>query len=385
MAVAFHSPVRAYEAQRADIEAAVSRVLANGRYVLGPEVESFEAEFSEYTGVRHAVGVASGTDALTLALKAAGVKPGDEVITAANAGGYTTTACILAGASPVFADVRHSDLTLDPLSAAKAVSPRTKAVIATHLYGSLADVYALRALADRHGLVFIEDCAQSHGATLGGRRAGSFGDLAAFSFYPTKNLGGLGDGGAVVCHSDVHAEELRSLRQYGWSSKYRVSRPGGMNSRLDPVQAAVLALRLRCLDQKNARRRELFERYERALSPAGLRFGRAAGDAFVGHLCVVRVSWRDAFRVALDIKGIGTDIHYPILDCDQPAWRELGWRAVDLSVSREATGSALSLPLYPEMTDVEVEEVIDAVLSIVDATGIAPEPSNEPDFRGVAL
>jgi dTDP-4-amino-4,6-dideoxygalactose transaminase len=369
MAVPFHSPVRAYEAQRAEIDGAVSRVLSGGRYVLGPEVDAFEVAFAEYTGVGHAVGVASGTDALVLAIKAAGLMPGDEVITAANAGGYTTTACVLAGVSPVFADVRESDLTLNPASAAKAVSARTKAVVATHLYGSLADVHALRALADRHGLVFIEDCAQSHGATLDGRLAGSFGDLATFSFYPTKNLGALGDGGAVVCRDDALAKRLRSLRQYGWASKYEVTVAGGMNSRLDPVQAAVLGVRLPRLDERNARRRALFERYERALSPAGLRFGRAVGEAFVGHLCVVRVAGRDALRVALDIKGVGTDIHYPILDCDQPAWRGLGWRAESLEVSRGAAGSLLSLPLYPEMTDAEADEVVRAVLACMETIG----------------
>lgn len=371
MAVPFHSPVRAYEAQRAVIDAAIARVLSGGRYVLGPEVEAFESAFAEHTGVEHAVGVATGTDALVLALKAVGLGPGDEVITAANAGGYTTTACVLAGASPVFADVRESDLTLDPASAAKAVSVHTKAVVATHLYGSLADVHALRALADRHSLVFIEDCAQSHGAMLGAKRAGSFGDLATFSFYPTKNLGALGDGGAVVCHDDELAKALRSLRQYGWASKYEVAVAGGMNSRLDPIQAVVLGVRLPHLDERNARRRELFERYERALSHAGLRFGRAAGDAFVGHLCVVRVAGRDALRNALSVKGVGTDIHYPILDCDQPAWRGLGWRSESLQVSRGATGSLLSLPLYPEMTDAESDEVIDAVLACVQTVGAA--------------
>lgn len=369
MRVPFHSPVRQYEADRAAIDAAVARVLSSGRYVLGPEVEAFEAAFAEYTGVGHALGVATGTDALVLALKAAGVGPGDEVITAANAGGYTTTACVLMGASPVFADVREDSLTLDPGSAAAAVSARTKALVATHLYGSLADVHALRALADRHGLVFIEDCAQSHGAMLDGKRAGSFGDLATFSFYPTKNLGALGDGGAVVCHDEGLAKRLRSLRQYGWASKYEVSVVGGMNSRLDPLQAAVLAVRLPRLDERNERRRALFERYERALAPAGLRFGRAEGEAFVGHLCVVRVPNRDAMRVALEVKGVGTDIHYPILDCDQPAWRGMGWRSESLGVSRGVTGSLLSLPLYPEMTDAEADEVIGAVLASVEAVG----------------
>jgi dTDP-4-amino-4,6-dideoxygalactose transaminase len=366
MSVAFHNPVRSYKEQRSEIDAAIARVLSGGRYVLGPEVEAFEEAFAGFTGVDHAVGVATGTDALVLALKAAGVGAGDEVITAPNAGGYVATACVLVGASPVFADVREVDLTLDPEAAGRAVSPRTKAIVATHLFGSLADVAAFRGLADRHNLVFIEDCAQAHGATLGGSRAGSFGDIAAFSFYPTKNLGALGDGGMVVCRDSAIAASLRAFRQYGWSPKYRVATLGGMNSRLDPLQAAVLGVRLPRLDERNARRRELFERYERSLTPAGVRFGRSPGDSFVAHLCVVRVRARDTLRVALDVKGIGTDVHYPVLDCDQPAWRDLGWRSHPLPVTRAAVGSLLSLPLYPEMTDAEADEVVGAMLDCLE-------------------
>ncbi len=368
MNVPFHSPIRGYLSDQAEIDQAVRRVLGSGRYILGPEVEHFEAAFAGHVGVSHAVGVASGTDALVLALRGAGVGPGDEVITAANAGGYATAACVLVGAGPVFADVKPDDLTIDPVSVERMLSDRTRAVVATHLYGSLADVCALRALADRHGLVLIEDCAQAHGAALDGRRAGSFGDLAAFSFYPTKNLGALGDGGAVVCSDERLARRVRELRQYGWGAKYEVRTPGGMNSRLDPLQAAVLSVRLPRLDERNGRRRAIFGRYRAALASDAIRFVPDAGGAFVGHLCVIRCVGRDALRVGLEVMGIGTDIHYPVLDCDQPAWRGMGWRSDDLSVSRAAVPSLLSLPLYPEMTDDEVDAVCEAVAACARAS-----------------
>lgn len=369
MNVPFHSPIRGYLSEQGGIDQAVRRVLEGGRYILGPEVERFEEAFAGYVGVSHAVGVASGTDALVLALRGAGVGSGDEVITVANAGGYTTAACVLVGADPVFADVKADDLTIDPASVERMLADRTKAVVATHLYGSLADVRALRALADRHGLVLIEDCAQAHGASLDGRRAGSFGDLAAFSFYPTKNLGALGDGGAVVCSDEHLAHQVRELRQYGWGAKYEVRTPGGMNSRLDPLQAAVLSVRLPRLDERNDRRRVIFGRYRAALASNEIRFVPDAGEAFVGHLCVIRCVGRDALRVSLDVIGIGTDIHYPVLDCDQPAWRGMGWRSDDLPVSRAAVPSLLSLPLYPEMTDDEVDAVCEAVAAWVSRSG----------------
>jgi dTDP-4-amino-4,6-dideoxygalactose transaminase len=367
MAIPFHSPIRAYETDRSEIDAAVSRVLASGRYILGPEVERFEDEFANYLGVSEAVGVASGTDALVLALRAARVEPGDEVITAPNAGGYTASACCLIGARPVFADVDATTLTIDPTSVERLLGSKTRCVVATHLYGSMADVTRLSSLTRERGIALVEDCAQAHGARFEGRAAGSFGELATFSFYPTKNLGALGDGGAVVSRDEGLGEVLRELRQYGWRPKYDVQRLGGTNSRLDPIQAAILRVRLPRLDDRNARRRELADRYEDRLAQSGLSICRTPGDTFVGHLLVVQSQARDALKAALDAQDVGTEIHFPLLDCDQAAWKGLGWRSDALPAARMAVGRILSLPLYPELTEAEVDEVCDAVASGVGA------------------
>lgn len=361
MRVPFASPLRAYEAERTDIDRAVSSVLAGGWYVLGPVVEKFEEDFAAYVGVPHALGVASGTDALALAIRSLGLGPGDEIITAANAGGYATTACVQVGVTPVYVDVCEPTLTIDPDAVAGMIGPRTKAIIATHLYGSMADVERLVHIARDAGVRLIEDCAQAHGARAGDRMAGSFGDVATFSFYPTKNLGGLGDGGAVVCRDEGLAETLREMRQYGWRGKYRVARSGGMNSRLDPVQAAVLRVRLPKLDDANMRRRALVDRIEARLGPLGMPVCRAERERYVGHLCVIRIQGRDKLRAQLDVQGIGSDIHYPLLDVDQRGWMDIGWRSGELSVSRRAAGEILSLPLFPELADPEVDAVCDAV------------------------
>ncbi|MBL4591712.1 MAG: DegT/DnrJ/EryC1/StrS family aminotransferase [Phycisphaerales bacterium] len=371
MKIQFHNPGRTYQAHRREIDAAVARVLSSGRYILGAEVEQFESEFAQYTGTKHAVGVASGTDALVVALRALEIGIGDEVVMAANAGGYATTACVLVGATPVYADVIEPDFTLDPQSVERMTTEKTKAIIATHLYGSMCDVVGLQELTRRNEISLIEDCAQSHGATLSGKRAGSFGDVATFSFYPTKNLGALGDGGMVVCQGQGLADELFSLRQYGWSSKYTVKTAGGMNTRLDPIQAAILRTRLPHLDDNNARRRQLADLYAQRLSPLGLEMVRAEGEAFVGHLCVVRSDARDSLKHKLTESKIGTDIHYPILDPDQPGWANIGWRSDDLPVSRLATKRILSLPMYPELTIDEVNAVCDAIELIVSEDAIA--------------
>lgn len=365
MPVPFHSPLRAYLQDQDAIDAAIASVLTSGRYILGETVERFESEFSTYIGVPHVIGVASGTDALMIALRAAGVGPGDEVVTVANAGGYTTTACSLIGADPVYVDVEAKSLTMCPASLERMIGPRVRAVVVTHLYGSLASIESLSSIARRRGVMLIEDCAQAHGAESNGQQAGSFGDLATFSFYPTKNLGGLGDGGAVVCRENALAERVRQLRQYGWRHKYKVEQLHATNSRLDALQAAVLSVRLSQLDGRNQRRRNLVERYERQLSPCGVRFTHARGSRYVGHLMVVRLPRRDAIRMRLEVGGIGTDVHYPILDIDQPAWSVLGWRSDELPVSRAAATEIISLPLFPELTDEEVDEVCGAVESAV--------------------
>ncbi|MEP7205978.1 MAG: DegT/DnrJ/EryC1/StrS family aminotransferase [Casimicrobiaceae bacterium] len=340
------------------LEAAFARVLATGSLVLGPEVAAFEREFAAYCGVAHGVGVASGSDALELALRAAGVGPGDEVVAAANAAMYGTLAVLACGATPVYADVDPATLTMAPTALRGALSSRTRAVLVTHLYGRLADMAGIRtALGDR-GVMLIEDCAQAHGARSGGTRAGAFGDLGCFSFYPTKNLGALGDGGAVVTDSPALAGRVRALRQYGWDRKYHVAASGGRNSRLDEVQAAWLRLRLPGLDAGNARRRAIVAAYATGIRHPAITVLPAADEGFVGHLAVVRTPVRDALRVHLERWGVGHDVHYPVPDHWQPVSR--GRPQPSLPVTERACAEVLSLPCFPTLATTEVDDVIDA-------------------------
>ena len=338
-----------------EIQAAVWSVLAAGRYVQGPEHDLFEQEFAAYCGAAFAVAVASGTDALELALRAAGCLPGDEVITAANAGGYTTTACALLGAVPVYADVDPDNLTISPQSVADALGPRTRGVVATHLYGRVADIDGLRQVLAGRDIRLIEDCAQAHGARYNGHRAGSLGDIAAFSFYPTKNLGAMGDGGAIVTDSPEMAGRARQLRQYGWTEKYHASLPGGRNSRLDEVQAAILRRKLPRVDGWNQRRRAIVARYREAAAGAALRLVHNPGEDFVAHLCVARHPRRDRVRARLAEQGIATAIHYPVADHQQLALQGRPWRKVDLSATEAAQNEILTLPCFPEMTESEID------------------------------
>ncbi|MBU6198756.1 MAG: DegT/DnrJ/EryC1/StrS family aminotransferase [Xanthomonadaceae bacterium] len=339
--------------------AAIARVVDRGWFVLGPELETFETEFARYCGVAHAVGVANGTDAIELALRALGVACGDEVIVAANAGFYSTTALRAIGAQPVYADVDQRHLNIDPAAAAMAITPHTKAIIATHLYGRMADVAGLRELCSRHGLALLEDCAQAHGARRGGIVAGAWGDAAAFSFYPTKNLGALGDAGLVTCPDDRIALRLRRLRQYGWKDKYVAIDGPARNSRLDEIQAAVLRERLPTLDERNKRRREIAITYAAVRHPA-ITHPDVDGDDYIAHLYVVRTSHREALREHLRGRGIASDVHYPVLDADQPVLCGQIARCA-LPVSAQATAEIVSLPCYPEMTDAEVSRVSDAL------------------------
>lgn len=342
------------------LQAAARRVLASGWFVLGPEVQAFEHEFAAYCGAEHCVGLANGTDALELALRALGVAVGDEVITAANAGMYSTTAILAIGATPVYVDIDENRLTLDPVAAGAAITSRTRAVIATHLYGQMADMPALRTLADRHGVALLEDCAQSHGAALQGRRVGTWGDAAAFSFYPTKNLGALGDGGAVVSVKAAVAERVRQLRQYGWQQKYTVGYSGGRNSRLDELQAALLRVKLPYLDAWNAARRGIAMAYANGIRRTDMRFPISLQADYVAHLYVIRTPDRDGLRQHLAAQGIASEVHYPILDCRQPILSER-YRQLSLPVSEKVTSEILTLPCYPELPLSDVQHVCDAV------------------------
>ena len=340
-------------------EAAV-RVIDSGWYAMGPEVTAFENTFAQYCGANHAIGVANGTDAIELALRAVGVNAGDEVITVANAGFYSSTAIRAIGAEAVYVDILDSTLLMDPVAAAAAVTPKTKAIIVTHLFGQLADMPPLLKLAKEQNVALIEDCAQSHGATRDNKKAGSYGDIAAFSFFPTKNLGALGDGGAVVTSSAQLDARVRSLRQYGWTTKYTVADGGACNSRLDELQAALLSVKLPLLDGWNSKRRSIAARYAEKIHHDHVRLPAIRGEDNVAHLYVIRCENRDELKKHLHENGIATDIHYPILDCHQPVVGG-AHAGIALPVSEAARDTILTLPCYPELTLEEVDVISDCI------------------------
>jgi dTDP-4-amino-4,6-dideoxygalactose transaminase len=365
--IAFNELRSQYASIREEIDAAIARVLERGWFILGPEVEAFEAEFAAYCGARYGIGVGSGTEALHLALWACGVGPGDEVITVAHTAVPTINAISLTGARPVFVDVDPTTYTMDPAAAAAAVTPRTRALLPVHLYGHPADMAPLRELAERHGLWLIEDAAQAHGARYRGARVGTLGHLAAFSFYPTKNLGAYGDGGMVVTNDATLAERVRRLRNYGQSDRYH-HEVLGLNSRLDELQAAVLRVKLRHLDAWTAARRERAARYPAALARA-IPPTEAPWAQHVYHLYVVRVPQRAAVQEALARAGIGTLIHYPVPAHLQRAYAFLDVARGSLPVTERLAEEVLSLPLYPELPLAQVDEVAATLEATLAALG----------------
>jgi len=342
------------------VREAIERVLTRGWYILGPELEAFEAEFAGAAGTAHAVGVGTGTDALALALRALGIGPGDEVVTTPLTAAYTALAVIMAGATPVFADVDPERLTLDPAAAAAAITPRTAAILPVHLYGQPADMAAIEAIAQRHGLAIVEDACQAHLATCAGRPVGTMGAAGAFSFYPTKNLGALGDAGAVVTADPAVAQSVRRLRNGGQTERYRHVEPG-INSRLDEMQAAILRARLPHLPAWTARRRAVAARYRASLGQAPVRVPPECDPGHVYHLFPVLTDDRDGFRAHLDRHGIGTLVHYPI-----PVHRQEAFAAASgagCPVADRVCREVCSLPLHPQITDADAVRVIDAVLA----------------------
>ena len=337
-----------------------AEVVGSGYYVLGPGVRAFEEAFAAWCGVADVIGVANGTDALELALKALDVGPGDRVAVAPNAAMYGTSATLACGATPQFVDVDGEGLmTLEALRAAVEREGLPKAVIVTHLYGQLAAVDAIATWASAQGVAVVEDCAQAHGAQRGSRRAGGFGDIAAFSFYPTKNLGALGDGGAVVTRRPELAERVRQLRQYGWSAKYTNALPGGRNSRLDELQARFLHAMLPRLDGWNARRRAIARRYVDGVRHPAIRVPASVCEDYVAHLFVVRCAARDALAAHLKAAGVQTNVHYPTPDHRQPCFGAR-FDALSLPGAEREAREVLTLPCFPELEDSEVEAVIAA-------------------------
>jgi dTDP-4-amino-4,6-dideoxygalactose transaminase len=362
-------PKANYRTHQEEIDRAVRRVLEGGWYILGQEVTAFEEEFARYLGVRHAVGVGSGTEALHLALRVCGIGPGDAVFTVSHTAVATVAAIELTGAAPVLVDIDPATFTLDPnrledVLAGGSLGLRAKAIIPVHLYGHPADMPAVLEIGRRHGLVVIEDCAQSHGATLNGRKTGTWGDLAAFSFYPTKNLGALGDGGALVTSDPGLAERARLLREYGWRERY-VSELPGMNTRLDELQAAILRVKLRALEGENARRRELARLYGQALAATPLGLPRARdGVEHVYHQYVVRCQRRDELRAFLKANSVGTAIHYPLPVHLQPAYRDrLVPSGGQLAQTERACRKVLSLPMHPQLADEQAAFVGEQIMS----------------------
>lgn len=364
------NPKASYLAHKAEIDAAIHQVLESGFYILGDEVESFEQEFAAYIGTSQAIGVANGTDAIELALRACGIGAGDAVITVSHTAVATVAAIERTGATAILVDIDPVTFTINVnyledtiKKTGQSSSVQLKAIIPVHLYGHPADILAIMDLAERYGLYVIEDCAQSHGATLNGRKTGSWGHLAAFSLYPTKNLGALGDGGVVVTNDADLAHKVRILRQYGWQERY-ISAIPGVNSRLDPLQAAILRVKLRHLDQENHQRQQIAQKYNAALSELPLKLPQLQGDvSHVYHQYVLRGENRDEIMSFLKDKAIGTAIHYPAPVHLQAAYQgRIAIGENGLHTTEQICQDIFSLPMHPYLTDEEVKRVTDGLI-----------------------
>ena len=353
-------PKAQYLAHKKEIEEAVSRVLESGWYILGEEVKTFEEEFSSFIGTSFGIGTVSGTEALHTALAACGIGPGDEVITVSFTAAATAAAIELTGASPIFVDIEPDFYTIDPIKIEPAITSKTKAIVPVHIYGQPADMDPVLEVAKAHGLLVIEDCAQAHGALYKGKRVGSIGDMGCFSFYPTKNLGAIGDGGMITTDNEEFAHKARLLREYGWAERY-VSHFPGWNTRLDEIQAAILRVKLKYLDEDNEKRRQLAGVYTSKLSRTSLSLPQIrGGGAHVFHLYVVQSERRDRLLSFLRDNNIGASIHYPMPVHLQPAYSGKGERE-SLEETEKAIGRILTLPMYPELNPVDISTVIEAI------------------------
>jgi dTDP-4-amino-4,6-dideoxygalactose transaminase len=348
---------RQTESLSKELDDVLIRVRMSAQFLMGAELLQFENEFAEYVGVSDCVGVANGTEALELAMRAVGVRPGGRVALVANAGFYATSSALRIGAFPHFIEVDKSSMTMCPESLAKHADKHCQAIVVTHLYGRMANMPAILEIARSLKTCVIEDCAQAHGAELDGKKAGAWGDVGCFSFYPTKNLGALGDGGAVVGSRLDIMQSVRSRRQYGWIQKYHVANEGGCNSRMDELQAAVLRIKLKKLSEWNIRRRKIAKHYSELLSRFGVVTNYIEGASYVGHLFVLRNNRRHKLREQLAARGIGTEIHYPIPDHLQPAIRSKSFSKVHLPITEMLCDEVLTLPCYPEITEEEISHV----------------------------
>jgi dTDP-4-amino-4,6-dideoxygalactose transaminase len=366
------NPGAGYRALKSEIDEAVARVLSSGWYILGNELRAFEAEFAAWLGVSSVIGCGNGTDAIALALRGLGVGPGATVVTVSHTAVATVAAIEMTGATPLLIDIDPVHYTMDPNALRRVLKdpppglPPIRAVVAVHLYGQPVDLDQIVPLCRQYNVALIEDCAQAHGARLHGRRVGTFGDAATFSFYPTKNLGALGDGGAVAVSDPDLASRIAALRQYGWHKHY-ISDEVGVNSRLDEIQAAILRVKLTHLDKQNARRGEIAAIYTAALTESPLRPPRIRdGVTHVFHLYVTRSAERDRFQAALKTAGIGTGVHYPVPVHLQPAYAgRVALESCGCPETEAASREILSLPLYPVLTDADVRTVCAALKSLL--------------------
>lgn len=347
----------------AETRSTISRVLDSGNWVHGPEHELFEKELAVYLGVKHVLGVASGTDALEIALRALGCDSKSRVITVANAGGYVSIAASRIGCEVLYCDIDPIALQMDPAHLKTIISKDIDVVVVTHLYGNVAPILEIKNLCDEFGIKVIEDCAQAIGASTNNLKVGSICDIGTFSFYPTKNLGGLGDGGALACNSDFYADKIASLRQYGWGEKYFVEVSGGMNSRLDEIQAAILRVGLPLLDEMNENRRSILFEYAQSMRMTQIKLVTSFSPGNVGHLAVCLLpstSARESFRAHMRNCGVQTQVHYPILDSQQRGFdfREI---STNLPISVQTVCQIATIPLYPELRNDEVEVITNAL------------------------
>jgi dTDP-4-amino-4,6-dideoxygalactose transaminase len=354
------NPQAQYLSHKTEIDVAIAAALDGNRYILGPQTQAFEQELAAYLGVRYASGVGSGTEALHIALRACGLGPGDEIITVSHTAVATVSAIELAGATPVLIDIDPVTYTIDPDQIERAITPRTTAIIPVHLYGAAANLNPIVDLARRHNLKVIEDCAQAHGARYADWVLGGIGDVSCFSFYPTKNLGAIGDGGLVATNDPVIAENLHLLRQYGWRERY-ISEIAGWNTRLDELQAAILRVKLRHLDADNEKRRTLAGIYAEQLAGVVTLPIEPVNTRHVYHLYVIRHPQRDALRQFLRERGIGTAIHYPVPIHLQPAYRGRLGEVGSLPETERAAREIVSLPMYPELSADDVRTVARAI------------------------
>lgn len=341
-----------------EIQTKVAECINSGWYILGKNVNTFEKNFADYIGIKHCISVANGTQAIELSLKAIDIQNGDEVITVANAGFYSSFGILASGAIPVYADVNQATFTMNIESLKNSISNKTKAVIVTHLFGLAAEIEEIASICKKNNLYLIEDCAQAHGAKINNHCLGSFGDIGCFSFYPTKNLGAMGDGGALTTNNDKLAANLLMLRQYGWKEKYKVEKTGGLNSRLDEIQAVVLDVKLRYLDASNAKRRKIAEQYSsKIINPLIIQKPAVFDSSYVAHLYVVRTEKRDSLLNYLKNNGIPCDIHYPIPDYKQPILSEK-YKKTSLKNTELLCSQIITLPCFPEMLQEEIDTII---------------------------